>query len=90
MVSDRPASVVETVLVVELIVGDLHSALGELMAVGDNTTRRLGPVGTTRVRLEHFIAFHFILLKTTQLSQTVTTHTELDSKATKHRQLPMS
>jgi len=34
-----------------------------------------------------FIFIHFIFA---QQSQTVTIHTELDSKATKHRQLPMS
>jgi len=35
-----------------------------------------------------YISFHFIVLKTTQQSRAVTIHTEMDSKATKHRQLP--
>ena len=40
----------------------------------------------------HFVPFRFILLKTihSQQSQTVTIHAELDSKATKHQQLPAS
>jgi len=41
----------------------------------------------------YFISFHFILLKTIRSHFTAVAlmiHTELDSKATKHRQLPMS
>jgi len=40
---------------------------------------------------EQYFIFHFILLISvhSKQSQTVTIHTELYSKATKHRQLPM-
>jgi len=47
----RPAGVVEAVLVVELVVGDLLTTLGKLVAVSDDATRRLGPLGTARIRL---------------------------------------
>ena len=45
-----------------------------------------------RLKWPTFISFHCILLKTihSRQSQTVTIHTELDSEATEHRQLPMS
>jgi len=42
---------------------------------------------TPLVCVEFRFSLQFILLKTTQQSQTVTIHTELDSQAAKHRQL---
>jgi len=44
-------------------------------------------VHAARVCVQFRFSLQFILLKTTQQSQTVTIHTELDSQAAKHRQL---